>query len=121
MCADIAGAYEEPTLRSLVRDFRFDRTEGSLRLTDTYRFDETPSSVTERFITPAEPVIGGDGTVTIRSESETLTVTYDADALTPKVQSETELWSTGRKRVSYLLDFEMKNPKKEFTFTFDFA
>lgn len=121
MCADIAGAYEEPTLRSLVRDFRFDRTEGSLRLTDTYRFDKTPSSVTERFITPAEPVIGGDGTVTIRSESETLTVTYDADALTPKVQSETELWSTGRKRISYLLDFEMKNPQKEFTLTFDFA
>ncbi|HBJ18706.1 MAG TPA: hypothetical protein DDY70_03030 [Clostridiales bacterium] len=121
MTLDIAVAYTDPTLTALERDFRFDRQNGALTLTDTFRFAETPASVTERFISVAEPELTADGKVTIRSGEETLTVTYDADRLSPKIGTETEVWSTGRKRISYLLDFEVKTPEKEFTLTFDFT
>lgn len=119
--ADIAAAYGDPTLLSLVRDLHFDHKSGALKLTDTYRFSEIPASVTERFITTVEPKIGSDGTVTIRSGEETLKVTYDPATVTPRIGSETETWSTGRKRVSYLLDFDVKCREKEFSLTFDFT
>lgn len=121
LCADIAAAYGDATLASLVRDLHFDRVNGVLRLTDTYRFTETPASVTERFITTVEPKIEREGKVTIRSGDETLTVTYDPTHLTPKVGSETEVWSTGRRRLTYLLDFEVRCEGKEFSLTFDFT
>lgn len=121
MSADIAAAYGDATLLSLVRDLHFDRKSGALRLTDTYRFSETPSSVTERFIATTEPKLTDEGTVTVTSGGETLTIAYDAARLTPKVHTETEVWSTGRQRVTYLLDFELKNGEKEFSLTFDFT
>ena len=121
MSADIAAAYGDATLLSRVRDLPFDRKSGALRLTDTYRFSETPSSVTERFIATTEPKLTDEGTVTVTSGGETLTIDYDAARLTPKVHTETEVWSTGRQRVTYLLDFELKNGEKEFSLTFDFT
>ncbi len=121
MSADIAAAYGDKTLLSLVRDFRFNQTSGALKLTDTYRFSEVPDSVIERFIAKVEPKLEREGIVTVTSEDETLTITYDAARLTPKMHAETEVRSTGMKRISYLLDFELKNGEKEFSLTFDFT
>ncbi len=119
MSADIAAAYGDATLLSLVRDLHFDRKSGALRLTDTYRFSEMPSSVTERFIATTEPKLTGEGIVTVISGGEALTIAYDAARLTPNVHTETEVWSTGWQRVTYLLDFELKSGEKEFSLTFD--
>ena len=121
MSADIAAAYGDATLLSLVRDLHFDRQSGALRLTDTYRFSEVPTSVTERLIATTEPKLTGEGIVTVTSGGETLTIAYDAARLTPKVHTETEVRSTGSRRVSYLLDFELKIGEKEFSLTFDFT
>lgn len=60
---DIAAAYGEPNIQSIVRDLRFDTEKGSVSLCDSFTFQSVPESVTERFISRNSPKITADGVV----------------------------------------------------------
>lgn len=115
--ADIASAYGDPTLRSLVREISFDRTSGQVRLCDSYCFSEAPSELTERFVTRIEPRCEKDA-VLIDTGKERLRIFYDTERLTPRIGTENESMGAGRQSVTYTVDFLLKTAEKEFALTF---
>ena len=54
-------AYLEGTVKQLLRTFTLDSDANRLTLEDTYRFDETPRSLEEAFITFEDVEISQDG------------------------------------------------------------
>lgn len=117
--ADIAGAYADENLRSLLRDIAFDHRTGRVTVSDRYTFEKTPTGVTERFLLTVAPVVGED-TVTIRSGGETMTLHYDGAALSVSLSTVTDKNHVVKDRTTYVLDFSVRAPQKEMTLTFVF-
>lgn len=115
--ADLAAAYADPTLLSLIRDLRFDRKTGEVTLTDAYRFDIIPNAVIERFVTRTEPRCEKDA-VLIDTGREHLRILYDTERLTPQIGVENEIGGAGRHWVAYTVDFVLKKAEKGFSLTF---
>ena len=118
--SDIAGAYELPSLESLVRNVRLDKENECVYVTDTYKFKEAPKSVIERFVSYNQPTIE-DGVITISAKGETLTFGYDASKVKPvlRVFEDNDEKNRVRHREgfrAYMVDFEIINPECEFTF-----
>ncbi len=105
------GGYEIDTLTSLVRDFEC--FEDSVRLTDTYEFSETPTSVTERFVSLL-PIEEKDGTL-ICGDS---VLVFDKDAFDVSFGSEVVPRKRADSETVYYVDLCLKNPKKQFELTF---
>ncbi len=108
------NAYNEKTLKSLKRDFVMGDEE--IILTDTYEFEEAPTSLVERFATLTEPriengiVYCGD-TVLVCENPELFDLTVNTDTC---VRSQTV------KETLYLVDFTVKEPKTHMEFKFIF-
>lgn len=116
--ADIAAAYDDDTLISLVRDIRFDRKNGRVILKDTYEFTEAPKSVYERFICPVEPTIG-NGRIIFANGSERITLFYDGDAFDVRIAGVTDMRHDCREeRVTWTVDLVMKKTEKRFGIEF---
>ncbi|MBQ8719658.1 MAG: heparinase II/III family protein [Clostridia bacterium] len=119
---DIASAYTLEGLESLVRRIYLNNDEERVYLSDTYRFKESPKSVTERFISYHEPKIE-DGRVTIEANGEVLLFGYDECALKPTVRVYEDVDCLVRHTPgfkAYMVDFEVINPAKEFTVSITF-
>lgn len=101
---DIAGAYNVPELKSLVR--RFTILDDGIELSDTVDY-EGGGVVTERFATLYEPVIR-DGEIDVG----TAVIYYDKTAFTPYIVEE-QL----SKATCYLINFDLSNGEKEFKMT----
>ena len=114
---DMSGAYNIPTLESLIREVRFDAESGAATLTDTYSFASTPDEVLERFITRTIPEIDG-GAVMIRSGNETLGIAYP-DTVTPSVVEFDHCTHSGDWVKIYAIDFKLTTPEKQFTLKFE--
>jgi hypothetical protein len=114
---DMSGAYNIPTLESLIREVRFDAVSGAATLTDTYSFTATPSEVLERFITRTIPEID-DGAVMIRSGNETLGIAYP-DTVTPSVVEFDHCTHSGDWVKIYAVDFKLTTPEKYITLKFE--
>ena len=112
LCADIARAYKVDSLTSLVRDISFDRVNGKVVLTDTYEFTETPESVTERFITGAEPEIF-DGYATVTVGKESVKIIFDPDILTAEAGELSRVNSNGSTSRTSYLDLKVNEPKAQ--------
>ncbi|MBQ8719659.1 MAG: heparinase II/III family protein [Clostridia bacterium] len=122
LCADISGAYDVEELESLVRTVKLEASENRVYLTDTYRFKEAPTSVTERFISYHEPRIE-DGRVTVEANGEVLLFGYDKGVLKPTVRVYEDVDCLVRSTPTfkaYMVDFEVINPTKEFAVSVTF-
>ena len=106
------GGYEVDTLTSLVRDFEcFD---DFVRLTDTYEFSETPTSVTERFVSLL-PIEEKDGKL-ICGDS---ILVFDKDAFDVSFGSEIVARKRAQKETVYYADLTAKKLDKSLKFTFE--
>ena len=117
LCADISGAYDVPSLESLVRSVRLDGDGERILISDSYRFSEKPDSVVERFVSYSEPKIE-DGVVSISAGGETLTFDFDNSLLRPSIKTYEDEQCLVRSTPgfkAYMIDFEVVEPTKEFT------
>jgi len=114
--SDIAGAYKQPTLKKLLRTIDFNRTNGEIYLCDSYEFSEIPTAVVERFVTSVEPLVYSD-CVQINNNGEQMSIFYDGNVV-PKISTETESLGSDRNRLSYVIDFEVKDLKQNFEIKF---
>ncbi|MEC0148504.1 hypothetical protein [Paenibacillus alginolyticus] len=76
---DLRQAYDVPHLHKLERLFDLDKRQGKLTITDRYDFTESPTSITERFISLHPPEVGQEGGI-ILSTSDGQTAGYICDA-----------------------------------------
>lgn len=118
---DLTGAYQNDNLHSLIRSFVFENADRqALILTDAYKFDRKPSSVTERFITLQKPEAIANDTVRLNGTNGRVDILFD-----PKIAGcrfyYTELESRRPNRpIVYVIDFELKRPDPDFEVTFSF-
>ena len=105
------GGYTDETITSLVRDFEC--LEDSMRLTDTYEFTETPTSVAERFVSllPIEE----KGNTLVCGDS---VLVFDKDAFDVSFGSEVVARKRSIKETVYYVDLIAKHLDKNMTFTF---
>ena len=106
------GGYDIETLTSLVRDFEC--LEDSVRLTDTYEFSETPTSLAERFVSLL-PMEEKDGKILCGDSI----LTFDKDAFDVSFGSEVVARKRERKETVYYVDLVAKKLDKSLAFTFE--
>ena len=103
--ADIAGAYADEKVKSIVRSFTTTDTEVNLK--DSFDY-EGEDSITERFTTFFEPELG-DGVIKIGTGE----FYYDASLYVPSVSS----MVTSKKLTIYFIDFKLNSDCKNFEIT----
>ena len=106
------GGYEIDTLTSLVRDFEC--LEDSVRITDTYEFSKTPTSVCERFVSLL-PIEEKDGTLVCGDS----VLVYDNEAFDLVFSSEVVARKRAQKETVYYVDLVSKKLDKSLRFTFE--
>lgn len=106
------GGYEIDSLSALTRDFEC--LEDGVRITDTYEFTETPSSVAERFVSLL-PIEEKDGKL-VCGESP---LSFDKDGFDVSFGSEIVSRKGGVKETVYYVDLIRKQLDKNMTFTFE--
>ncbi len=110
---DFAPVYEEPSLKKLSRRFSCD--EDGVSLTDTFAFEQTPKSLTERFVSWTEPVLS-EGEILVRD----VCVRYDSTLFTASVSSEAYAPKAETLQTAYLIDLVPTLLEKEAVYTFRF-
>ena len=100
-------------MKRLNRDFVMG--ENDVTLTDTYAFDEQPTSVVERFVS-LRPITVEEG----RALCGDSVLLFDAVTFTASLGSEEVSRSGGWKETVYYLDLTHNNPTSEMTLTFKF-
>ncbi|MFP4974768.1 hypothetical protein ACE6ED_05125 [Paenibacillus sp. CN-4] len=124
MSLELAAAYRVPSLRSLVRTFDWNAvTEAGpeLRVTDRFRFDSPPRELVERFVTQILPLAEEAGGIRLEGAGGTLRIGYDAARLEPRVNERFYRNHAGVDEKWYTLDFAVKKPESESSFTFEFS
>ncbi|MFC4776666.1 hypothetical protein ACFO9Q_07735 [Paenibacillus sp. GCM10023252] len=120
---ELAGAYDVPNLRSLIREFHWDHSnEQPIRLKDSYTFERPPGFVTERFITTHQPLIGEDGTVRIEGEQGMVTIGYNPQAMECTIGQQVFMNNHLTAIPVFMIDFKLRSAylttsmQAEFTF-----
>ena len=106
------GGYEIDSLTSLTRDFEC--LEDSVRLTDTYEFSDTPTSITERFVSLL-PIEEKNGKLFCGDSS----LSFDKGAFDVTFGSELVSRKGGIKETVYYADLTVKCPKAHLELTFE--
>lgn len=115
---DLASAYGDENLRSLVRKIVFDSETGKTTLKDTFAFDTAPTSITERFITRSKAEVCGD-TVRLTGEKAVLVIHFDAEKLKPELgQKEVQAHGENCWETLYTVDFAAVDPQAACSFEF---
>lgn len=115
---DLASAYGDENLRSLVRKIVFDSETGKTTLKDTFAFDTAPTSITERFITRSKAEVCGD-TVRLTGEKAVLVIHFDAEKLKPELgQKEVQAHGENCWETLYTVDFAAVDPQADCAFEF---
>ena len=106
-------AYDDPNLKSLVRDF--DCRDDALVLTDTYEFGVAPATVVERFVSLL-PIEIGEGKL-ICGDS---VMEFSQDLYTAELYTEVVSRSGGKKDTVYIVDLTAKATAEKMVLTFTF-
>ncbi|MFD1905289.1 hypothetical protein ACFTAO_32190 [Paenibacillus rhizoplanae] len=121
---ELARAYPVAGLQSLVRSLVWHKEElPRLELTDTYRYDGTPASWTERFVTWRRPELTGPRQVLLPgADGHGVQVTYDPQIVRPEITAHVYQDHYGQDTVWHSLDFQVLQPGAEgvLVFTFEF-
>lgn len=116
---DIACAYGDDTLLSLIRHLTFAGQSHSLCLCDCYHFSKAPVSLTERFVTCQKPELGDHCVILYSEAGESCRLSFDADRLEPSLSTDIHYrHSDGTPQTVYLIDFALKQPEALPTLTF---
>jgi len=111
---DIAKAYKNKKLRSLIRHFLFDKSSDCLlELKDEFMFYNLPVSVTERLITLIEPKVMGDGIVRLEGQKNHLDIKYDSKAFICNVNHTNFINHNAVSIKVYTVDLEVKSTALE--------
>lgn len=110
---DMECGYNIPSLKRLNRDFVM--SEKDVTLTDTYTFEEKPTSLVERFVS-LRPITVEEG----RALCGDSVLLFDSASFTASLGSEEVSRSGGWKETVYYLDLTHNNPECEMTLTFKF-
>ncbi|WP_248927411.1 heparinase II/III domain-containing protein [Paenibacillus hamazuiensis] len=122
LALDIAKAYGNGNLLSLVRTFRFAKTgHPRLTLTDEFRFAAKPTAIVERFVSFCEPEPIAPGEIRIRGSKRSVSIFYEADKLEFGFERAVHMDHGSRPRDLYLLDFTAKSTSERETFRFEFG
>lgn len=115
---DLAPAYGDENLRSLVRKIVFDSETGKITLKDTFAFDTAPTSITERFITRSKAEVCGD-MVRLTGEKAVLVIHFNAEKLKPELgQKEVQAHGENCWETLYTVDFAAVDPQAACSFEF---
>ena len=106
------GGYEIDTLTSLVRDFEC--LEDCVRLTDTYEFSKTPTSVVERFVS-LHPIEEKEGALVCLDSA----LTFDKDAFEVSLGSEVVARKRAIQETVYYADLKAKKLDEHMTLAFE--
>ncbi|WP_276354960.1 heparinase II/III domain-containing protein [Cohnella caldifontis] len=111
---ELAAAYGNENLRSLVRRFYFDKQQGLLRLRDDYAYvGGYAGAFRERFVSFRKPETAGEGLIRITGrEGAVLNIRFDPKQLAPELGQERFLENRLGKEILYLVDLsavERKN------------
>ncbi|TDF91241.1 heparinase II/III domain-containing protein [Paenibacillus piri] len=107
---DIAKAYGNDSLQSLIRSFTFDKN-GRLTVQDRFKFAQ-PTAVTERFVSYIEPVVLPDGRIRIQGKNG-IELLYDANKLASAIQCVDFVNHQSENVQLYLIDLTLKSPAVE--------
>lgn len=122
---DIASAYGNGGLQSLIRSFRLRKSGvAELEIKDEYRFVRTPSAVVERFVTPFAPQLVEEGRLRIAGEHGAADILYDAGRLDVRVERTS--FMSHRANIHHrtmqielsLIDFTVRQPADAMELTF---
>lgn len=102
---EISKAYDIPELSSLVR--RFEIEDFGVTVKGEYEFSDSPASVVERIVTLIPPEIGNE---TVKLEN--IIIRFSADLFDCNVSKESYFSHDAHERTAYLIDFIVKEPKK---------
>lgn len=115
---DLAPAYGNDNLRSLVRRIDFDTETGKTTIKDSFAFASKPTSIVERFVTRAKAEICGD-TIRLTGEKATLTIRFDPSKLKPGFgEGKAQSHLVDRPETMFTVDFEAIDPAANCTFEF---
>ncbi|WP_238650330.1 heparinase II/III family protein [Paenibacillus piscarius] len=122
---ELAGAYPVSGLKSLVRSLIWHKEERPrLELTDTWQYDGTPASWTERFVTWRRPELLHPGSVLLPGETagNGAVVAYDPQLVQLEINAHVYNNHYGRETPWHSLDFHVLRPEAEgvLRFTFQF-
>lgn len=104
--SDIAGAYGDENVKSIVRTFSF--TDTAITLTDAFDYTGT-EKITDRIVTTVEPEING---LTVKLDDLTVQCN-DAEGIT------TSSVVTSKGKTIYFTDFVLKSEQKSITLIFE--
>lgn len=115
---DLAPAYGNDNLRSLVRRIDFDTETGKTTIKDSFAFASKPTSIVERFVTRAKAEICGD-TIRLTGEKGTLTIRFDPSKLKPGFgEGKAQSHLVDRPETMLTVDFEAVDPANDCVFEF---
>ena len=110
-------AYREETLKTLYREFVFDKEKTEISIKDRFEFDKVPESVTERFVTRVRPEVC-DGVINLETSKGKVSMKYDADKFDVTVIPNEVGDHMGKPFTYYSIDLCVKAPQKSMEFGF---
>lgn len=118
-CMDIAPAYGNEKLLSLVRSLCYEDKKRALTLCDHYTFSEPCSSIEERFISRQMPVIEQGHILLFNEDGEACSFYYNTDLLAASVSTDIHYrHEDGAEETIYLLRLCLQKPACDLTLTF---
>lgn len=113
---EMAAAYGEANLKSLVRSFAFDKTGSPyLLLEDAFAFVQPPHTVVERLITPYEPIFPAAGRIRLAGAHGRLEIEYPREEMHVEVGKEPFTSHEAEPMTVYLIDLVHDRVAKEFS------
>ncbi|WP_088104826.1 heparinase II/III family protein [Halalkalibacter urbisdiaboli] len=110
---NLSKAYDLDCLKRLSRRFRWKKADKpTLIVEDSYSFVEQPTSIVERFITPIHTIEEDEDSILLIGE-QTLRIVFEREQLELKQSKMEFLNHFGEKEAFIVLDFSVKNLKKE--------
>lgn len=104
MIMDISGAYGNPNLLKLIRDFRYE--EDRVVLIDSFQITADIVSVNERFISPYRPTVMKDSVV-IKGEKSDCIIRYSLENVMPFIEEHSHMDHEGCAVTVYSINFEL--------------
>lgn len=113
---EMAPAYGDPNLKSLIRSFTFHKGDDShLILEDTFVFAQPPTSLIERFISFQEPMVLPDGRVCLAGRCGRVEIEYPRGEMRLETGKETFPIQEGGQRTVYLIDLIHDRPARRLS------
>lgn len=105
---DIAKAYGEPNLESLLRKFVFEKTgDARLILNDEYTFEQVPASLTERLVTFFQPQESGESVIRVAGVNSSMDILFNPQVFTPVIRQASYITQESETKGVYLIDLVM--------------